>query len=266
MINILAATRAELTKILTLPSVWIVTGIIFTLQSLILLQPARLFADAVASITPDGIIEVFNGQPQPATEAILGLLVSSSLQVGLFLPVLAAVIAGQEFRSQQLGLTVLAVPRRGRVLAAKLLASGLYVLGVAILVSAISTAFMYLAVKDWNPDLLITADAFAGHGRFLAFAVLISLTGLAITLIARSALTGIIVTVALTVITMTQLLATAAPAVDALFPLSAARNLLLDPGINNLTASPEHGLLVLTGWTVVTAVVAGIALSRWDAR
>lgn len=92
-----------------------------------------------------------------------------------------------------------------------------------------------------------------------------SLTGLAITLIARSTLTGIMVTVALSAITMTQVLV-AVPDVDALFPLSAARNLLFDPGIDNLTASPEHGLLVLTGWTVITAVAAGATLLRRDAR
>ena len=261
----LAATRAELTKILTLPSVWTVTGIILALHALILFQSNRLLADAVANITADGMIEVFIGQPRPAAEEILDLLVGSSLQVGLFLPILAAVIAGHEFRSQQLRLTVLAVPRRGRLLVAKLFASGLYVLGVAVLVSVISTGFMYLAVRDWNPGLLLTAEAFVGHGRFLAFAVLFSLTGLAITLIARSTLTGITVTVALIAVTMTQVLA-AVPDVDALFPLSAARNLLLDPGIDDLTASPEHGFLVLTGWTAITAVAAGATLLRRDAR
>ncbi|MEU7860735.1 hypothetical protein [Nonomuraea sp. NPDC049141] len=41
---------------------------------LVQLQPATLFADAVANITPEGLIEVFIGEPQPAAEAILGLL------------------------------------------------------------------------------------------------------------------------------------------------------------------------------------------------
>ncbi|MFD1535537.1 ABC transporter permease [Nonomuraea guangzhouensis] len=260
------ATRSELTKILTLPSVWIVTGIILALHVLVQLQPAKLLADAVADITPAGTIEVFIGEPQPATEAILGLLAGGSLQMGLFLPVLAAVIAGQEFRSQQLGLTVLAMPRTVRMLAAKLLATALYVLVVAILIAGISTAFMYVAVKAWNPGLLLTSEAFLGHGRFITFAVLFCLTAFAITTVARNTLTGIIVTVALIAITMSQALAGAAPDLDALLPLSAARNLMLDPGINDLTASREHGLLVLIGWAAVTAVGAAITLSKRDAR
>lgn len=261
-----AATRAELTKILTLPSVWIVTGIILALHVLVQLQPAKLFADAVANITAEGVIEVFVGRPQPAAEAILGLLAGGALQMGLFLPVLAAVIAGQEFRSQQLGLTVLAMPRTVRMVAAKLLATALYVLVVAILIAGISTAFMYVAVEAWNPGLLLTGEAFAGHGRFITFAVLFCLTTLAVTIVARNTLTGIIVTVALIAITMSQVLAGVAPDLDALLPLSAARNLMLDPGVNDLTAGRVHGLLVLIGWAAVTAVAAAITLSRRDAR
>jgi ABC-2 type transport system permease protein len=258
--------RAELTKILTLPRVWMCTGVILALHVLALLQPAELFAGAVADITPDGTIEIFVGEPEPATAAILGLLVSSSLQISLLLPILAAVIAGQEFRSSQLGLTVLAIPRRGRLLVGKTLAATGYLLVVSVLIAAISTAFMYAAVRDWNPGLLLSTDAFLGHGKFVVFAVLFSLTGSAITVIARSTLIGIIVSVALSAITMTQVLAGAAPALDALFPVSAARNLLLDSDLSRLTAGPEHGLVVLVGWTLATTVLAGISLRRRDAR
>jgi hypothetical protein len=125
---------------------------------------------------------------------------------------------------------------------------------------------MYVAVKAWNPGLLLTGEAFAGHGRFLTFAVLFCLTTLAVTTVARNTLTGIIVTVALIAITMSQVLAGVAPELDALLPLSAARNLMLDPGINDLTAGREHGLFVLIGWAAVTAVAAAITLSKRDAR
>lgn len=263
---VLAATRAELTKILTLRSVWIFTGIILGLQSLVLSQAARLNAEAVANITPDGIIEIFVGQRQPANEALLDLLVASSLQMSLLLPSLAAVIAGQEFRSRQLGLTVLAVPQRGRLLVAKSLAVTIYLLLTTLLIVGISTAFMYVTIKDWNPGLLLSADALNGHARFIVYAVLFSLIGFAITVIARSALTGIIVTVAVIAVTMTQVLAEIAPALDALFPLSAGRNLLLNGTVNRLTAGPEHGLLVLVCWALATTIIAGITLSRRDAR
>lgn len=261
-----SAVRAELTKILTLPRVWIATGVVLGLHALVLIQSVRLNAEAVAGITPDGVIEIFTGTPQPATEAILGLLAASSLQMGLLVPVLAAVIAGQEFRSNQLGVTVLAMPRRGRLIAAKAVATAAHLLLVAVLIAGISTAFMYAAVEDWNPGLLVTGAAFLGHGRFVAFAVLSGLTGFGITVIARSTLVGVIVTIAQIAVTMTQALAGAAPALDALLPVSAARNLLLDPGINRLTAGPGHALLVLIAWAGVTTAVAGITLGRRDAR
>jgi hypothetical protein len=265
MSGMLATIHAELTKILTLPRVRMATAIILGLHLLILLQPAHLIAHAVATITPNGTVEIFTGHPQPAAEAVLGLLVTSSLQVSLFLPVLGAVIAGQEFGSRQLGATVLAMPRRGRLLVAKTLAASAYLLVVAIVIAGMSTAFMYSAIRNWKPGLLLTGNAFLGQEKFLAFAVLYSLTGCAIAIVARSTLTAIIVTVALITVTMTRLLAAAAPALDALLPLGAGRNLLLNPGLNRLTASPENGLFVLVGWAAVTTVCAGITLRKRDA-
>lgn len=151
--------------------------------------------------------------------------------------VLAGVVAGQEFRAGQLGVTLLAMPRRGRVLAAKLLATGLFVLAVAVVMAGVSVGFMYAAVKDWNPGLLVTGETFLGHARFLAFAVTYSLIGLAVTVAARSSLAGVVCTVVLFAVTMIQ----AAPDLDALLPLSAARNLLLDPGVNDLSAGRGTG-------------------------
>jgi ABC-2 type transport system permease protein len=261
-----SAIRSELTKIVTLRGVRVFTAVIVGLHVLILLQPTRLFADAVAGITPDGTIEVFAGQPQPANQAILGLLVASSLQISLLLPILAAMIAGHEFRARQISTTVLAVPQRKRLMAAKVVAAGVYLLGVAVVIAAISSAFMYLAVEDWNPGLLASGEALLGQAKYVAFAVLFSLTGFAVTIIARSTIAAIFVTLALITATMTQLLARSAPAVDALLPLSAGRSLLLDPDINQLTSSPTHGLVVLLAWAVASTVAAGATLVVRDAR
>ncbi|MEY9211674.1 hypothetical protein NI17_009280 [Thermobifida halotolerans] len=124
--------------------------------------------------------------------------------------------------------------------------------------------FMYLGVGDWNPALLWSTEALTGQGRFLLYAVLMTLTGFAAPLLARRNLTGIIAVTVLIALTMAQLFA-AVPAADALLPLSAARNLLLEPTTNVLTASPAHGAAVLVGWAVLT-VAAAVALHRWDAR
>jgi hypothetical protein len=71
--------------------------------------------------------------------------------------------------------------------------------------------------------------------------------------------------VALIALTMTRVLA-GTPALDALLPVSAARNLLLKPETSDLTASPVQALVVLVGWVLVTTLAAGVALARRDAR
>jgi ABC-2 type transport system permease protein len=262
---LLPATRAELTKIFTLRSAWLVTGAILGLQFLVEAQALGLTADAVAGIAPDGTIEIFTGLREPADRAILDLLAGSSLQMSIFLPGLAAVIAGQEFRGRQLGASVLAVPRRGLLLAAKTLAAGAYLALTAVLIAGTSMAFSYLAVKTWNPGLLLTAEALTGRARFIGYALLLGLVTCAIAVIARGTLVAILASLALTTVTMTQMLA-GTPGLDALFPVSAGRNLLLDPATGDLTASPGHAALVLVGWALLTTLIAGITLARRDAR
>lgn len=266
MSAVLAAGRAELTKLVTLRVVWLVTAVILGLHVLIMIQNRDLYADAVANITADGVIEIFTGQPQPAGPAVLDMLAGASLQMTLFLPILAVVTAGQEFRSHQLGSSVLAVPQRGRLMLAKTLAAATYLLFVAVLIAAVSTYFTYDAIRVWRPGLLLTGPALLTNAKFLLYAVLFSVACQAFTVIGRSTLTGVMITMALIAVTMTQVFGVFAPAVDALFPLSAGRNLLLDPKMNDLSAGPSQAVLVLIGWALVSSVAAGVSLSRRDAR
>ncbi|GII76147.1 hypothetical protein Sru01_11290 [Sphaerisporangium rufum] len=263
----LAAARAELTKIVTLRAVWFGTGAIVALHVLVLAQNVAADTAAVHAITPDGMIERFPGDVRPAREALVEYLAAASFQMDLFLPLVAAVAAGQEFRAGQLGTSLLAVPRCGRLVCAKTLATGGFLLALAVAVAAISTAFMYVTVKDWDPGLPVSAAALAAQGRFVAHAVLSGLTTYAITMITRSTLAGILVTVGLAALTMTQVLASIAPALDALVPLSAGRNLILSPGDGiTLSAGPGHAMAVLITWATVTTTVAALALTRRDAR
>jgi len=260
-----AATRAELSKIRTWRRLWLVTGLVLGLQLLVGAQAMGLYAEAVAGITPDGRIEIFAGVREPAYPAMTEALVASSLQMSIFLPVLTAVLAGREVRGRQLGLCLLAVPRRGRLLTAKILAAAAYLLATALLIAAISSVFTHLAVRDWDPGLLVSAGALRGQAEFLAFAVLLGVTTYAIAVAVRRTLVAILAALALITVTMTQVLA-GRPGLDALFPLSAGRNLLLNPAATELTAGPWHALLVLVGWALVTSLIAGVSLARRDAR
>lgn len=261
-----AAVRAEFTKIITMRSVWITTGVILALHLVIQGANVGTNADAVAAITPNGTIELYEGDPEPAYRALVDFLVASSFQMGLFLPILAVIITGQEFRGRQLGQSLLAVPRRGRLILAKTVATAGFLTLVSVVVAGISTGFMYAATKDWDPGLVVSADAGRGQAKFLAFAVLTGLISLAFTVLGRGTLAGVGATVALIALTMTQLVAALAPALDALLPLSAGRNLLLNPVQNDLSAEPGQALIVLIVWPIVAVTAAGIVLSRRDAR
>ena len=264
MSPLLAATRAELTKMLTSRTVRLFVGVVIGLHLLISWVNLRQNIAAVDAITPQGVIELFPGEPRPAERAIVELLAASTLQiVAIFLPVVAAVIAGQEFRAGQLSLSMLAVPRRGRLLASKSIAIALFLSAVTVVVEAISTLFVWLAVKDWNPGLLTTGPALGEQGRLLLFAVTTGLVSFALTTIVRGTLGGVVVTVALLFLAMGQVLA---PVLDALLPISAGRNLILDPVGNNLTAGPAYAVVVLIGWSLMTVAAAGWVLHRRDAR
>jgi hypothetical protein len=223
-------------------------------------------ADSVAAIAPAGMIEMFPGEPEPVYPALIEFMTASSLQMCLFLPALAAVIAGQEFRSRQLGQSLLAVPRRGRLIAAKTLATAAFLLVVSALIALVSAAALYAAVRDWDPGMMTSTGALLGQSKFLSYAVLTALVGLAFGILARSSLAGILLTVGLTALTMTQLPLSFAPALDALLPMSAGRNLLLNPGTEPpLSSGPTKAMLVSVAWPLITLAAAGLSLARRDA-
>lgn len=262
-----SAVGAELCKVRSSRIVWLVTGGVLALHLLIGMANMRHTAEAVNAITPDGLIEIFVGERRPADEALIDLLVASSLQiVVMFLPIIAAVVAGQEFQEGQLAQSVLAVPRRGLLTVAKSISLVTFMAAVAILVELISNAYMYLAVRDWNPGLLLSRRSLAEHGKLLALALLVSLVSFAITTLLRSTLIGIVASVVLLALTMTQVLARTVPAADALLPVSAGRNLLLNPAEAKLSSGPGYAAVVLVVWALSSTLVAGFALSRRDAR
>ncbi|WP_435111038.1 ABC transporter permease [Nocardiopsis synnemataformans] len=267
MIGVLSIIRSELTKVLTLRSIWVMTGVIIALNVFFQYQSLGFNIDAVANVRPDGMTET-NGRVFHAETELRQTVGVTVFNPGLLFPILGAVIAGAEFRSGQLGLSVVAVPNRIRLVLGKLLATTAYALGLGLVCIALATAFMYAAVRDWNPGMLWSADMLAVEARLLLFTATFTLIGAGITLLTRRTLTGIIATVVLIMLTMAQVVAMLSPAVDAFLPLSAARNLLLqgrDAGAP-LTGSAEHGAIVLTLWALVTSIVAALAIKRRDAR
>lgn len=264
--SMLPIIRSELTKIFTLRSAWLVTCGIIVLNAVIIQIQLPLYTDAVAAMTTDGMIEIFDGMPQSA-DSLVWDTTTWPLQIGIFCFVIGAIIAGSEFRHGSLGMSVLAVPARVRLVCAKVFAVMIVALGVGVILTMTSVAYMYVVIKDWNPALLWTPDALAGYARFQLFVATFTIIGFSMTLIARRTLLGIIACGLMLGLTMTQVIASAVPALDALIPTSAGRNLLLEPGFPPpLTATPVHGAIVLILWASVSTAVAAWLVNRRDAR
>lgn len=209
--------RSELTKIRTLPSVGIVSGILIALSVFFQFQGLASAREALSTLDDDGM-HWWYGRPVPADLDILASMASGVFNPGIFFPVLGAVIAGAEYRTGQLGLSVLAVPSRPRLLLAKSVATALYVFGFGLLFAALTMSFTYVAVRDWQPDLIWRPEALSSIAGSVLFIVAITLMSFAVTLLTRRVLMGILLMGAFLALTLTQAFAAIAPALDALTP------------------------------------------------
>lgn len=265
--DMLAIMRSEVTKFLTLPGVWVLT--LVQLVILLFLQSTLLSdnIEMIANVGPDGMVE-FWGETVNVKSEVTQSIGTGIFNATLLLPILGAVIAGAEFRGGQLGMSVVAVPNRLRLIMGKAAATTLFAIGFGILCITIGTVSTYIGVKEWNPGLLWSPAMLASHGRSLLFMITITVIGLSITLITRRTLIGIITSVTLMMLTLAQVIAAITPTVDAFLPFSAARNLLLQGGDAGapLTGSAGHGAIVLAAWAAITTTIAVIAIQRKDAR
>lgn len=269
MTDMFAIIRSELTKILTSPSVWIVTVILLALSLLYQYQGMAITKEVLETLDADGM-HWWYGRPVDAELDQFSTMGAVIFNPGIFFPVLGAVIAGAEFRTGQLGLSVLAVPSRTRLVIGKTIATALYALIIGFIFTIMTILSTYLAVKDWQPDLIWRSEALTQMVGGVLFIVAITLITFGITLITRRTLFGIVVMGGFIGVTLSQVIASFIPDLDALTPISAARNLLLqnDTGIQAapFSSSPEIGALVLIGWVLLAFIVSMITVQRRDAR
>lgn len=261
--------RSELTKIITLPSVWIVTGILLAIGLFFQYQSMNFITESLKTLDANGMHWWYE-RPIDAELNLFSTMGAVIFNPGLFFIILGAVIAGAEFRTGQLGLSVLAVPSRTRFVIGKTIATALYALIIGLIFAAMTLFFTYLAVKNWQPNIIWRPEAHVQIAGGVLFIVAMTLITLGITLITRRTLRGILIMGGFIVVTTSQFLATFIPALDALTPISAARNFLLqcDTGIPgpSFSSSPVIGALVLAGWIVLMFIVSMVAIQRRDAR
>lgn len=269
MSALLALVRSELTKILTLPSLRIFFGALLVLHVAIQVVPLGLYIDAVAGIDANGMIEIFEGERVPAVLEITEQLLAGMFAPVPLLPVAGALVAGSEFWTGQIGVSAAASASRVRLVAAKSIATALVTVTACVVLALITNAVMFPAVRDWDPSILVSGGVLDGYLRVTLVAVCATLVALGLTLLTRRALVGILVMAVLLGVTISQVVAALAPAVDAALPISAARNLLFSDSpdvLPPLTSGPSAAAIVLVVWALAAVAASAAALTRRDAR
>lgn len=183
----------------------------------------------------------------------------------LLFGVLGVQIIGQEYRFNTIRATFAAMPRRGRVVAAKLLV----LLGVTAAVAAITLALSVLlngailSSRGYGLDLSVP-----GVGRFvfgtwlLAFGY--ALVGVAVGMILRQPVGGIILVLAWPIVVESLLVGFLKSSVGPWMPFTAGSQLLAqrpDPDL----FGPWAGYLYFLAFAVVLAAVGAVLVDRRDA-
>lgn len=266
----IASIKSEFTKIITLRSVWLVTCILLSAGIFFHSIALSGFLENLETIDANGM-HWFYQKPVNAETDFYSMIGTSIFNPGILFSLLGAVIAGEEFRNGQLGTSLLAVPSRTRLTVSKIVATSLYTLCIGLIYSVISYITAYLVVKDWRPELLWSLDVLFQNVSSIIFLIIITLISLGLTLIVRQTLWGVVIMGGFLGITMTQLFANISFWLDALTPISAARNLFLqvyDTGIGGAPFSSSNlvGGIVLSIWLIVVLFMAVLLMKGRDAR
>lgn len=145
------AFRAEIAKITTVRLWWVLLLILVGYVAFLAALLAAIFGAFADQLAATG-----GNVPIVADADLPGIIYSSAVTFGYVIPVLfGALVTTGESRHQTLTPTFLADPHRGRVLAAKAAAVGLFgaVFGVAAIVAAVATGGAILAVGGIDAGL-----------------------------------------------------------------------------------------------------------------
>lgn len=175
---------------------------------------------------------------------------------------IAALISGAEYLDGQMRSTLLATPRRGRVLAAKLLVTGvlaamigLVAIGISVLVKHAALGEHGLHISDFTP-----AMGWNLLGVALNFALIATIAA-GMTVIARTFIVTLVVLVPL-VLGITISLIGTIPALKFLPDLAGIQLLMPYPDVGLL--GPLPGAAVMAGWALFASCVAWALLRNRD--
>ena len=239
------ALRAEVTKTLSLRSVRVVLAAAFFVPALLAFASGLAFdptTGAWSAGESHGFETAGFGQP--------------------FVILLAALITGAEYHDGQLRTTLLATPRRGRVVAAKFLLVGVlsFVVGFVAIGASVLVKHAALGVHGMGPAEFTIGMAWNLLGVSVNYA-LIGLLAAGVTIVARTYVVTLIVLVPL-VLGVTISLVGTIPAVKFLPDLAGIQLLMPYPGVGLL--DPIPGGIVMALWTALACTVAAVLFGARD--
>lgn len=245
---VISLLRAELTKAFTLRSIQA------TLLAALFVPPALAFASGL------------NFNPAASATAMFPVESHGFEVAGFGQPLiilLAALITGSEYADGQLRSTLLAIPRRSQLLAAKFLV----VAGLAVVVGLVTTSASVLlkhaALGPYGlrPDQFTTGMAWNFMGVAVNY-MLMALIAAGVTVLAQSFIVTLVVLVPL-VLGLTISVLGIFPILKYLPDLAGIQLLTGYPGIGLL--GPIPGALIMAAWAIAAMVGALIVFVRRDA-
>ncbi|MEW9530156.1 ABC transporter permease [Microbispora sp. NPDC049125] len=248
-----ALLRAELTKLRTVRGPMVALGLVLAVGAGI---------GALDGLSARGAIESHNPMLRPDFTAEQAGLVG--IQYALLpMIVFGVLLVTGEYGSGMIGVSLLAVPRRGRFYAAKLTVGALAAVAVTVPATVASVTVTQLALGPYGTSPLAPGVPAAMAGAVVYLTLMCLLTA-GVTVMARNALVPLAVLLPL-VMAGSQILSV----IDATSELSrflpdraGAQLTLVEPGAGDM--GPAAGLAVLLAWTVAALAGGHLALRRRD--
>jgi len=271
--------RAEILKLRTVTGTWIAVGIgavglLLTQVLAVTLIPA-LAAGAIegADVGAElGGIDPGSLAFQAASLNPLGSAIGSTGSIGIasiVVMVLGLLVATTDYRFGGLVTTALAQPRRLRILGGKIGSTALASAALAVLfvVICLGTLLITTTLSPTIEFVVPVAQVLGIVARSVAVIVLLALLGLAIGVLVRSQLAGVLVVIALLILepivqSIVQLVTGGVPFWAQLLPLSLGQAAIADGSSGALPA--VIALPALCAIVLIVTAAAGAVLRRRD--
>lgn len=273
--SLAAATRSEVTKTFTTAGWWILALVLVVYVG----SSAGGLGFILAATASGNLSDAGTGMTGVDGAAVAGITYSLAASLGYVFPLLiGTLMVTAEFRHETLTPTFLATPRRGIVLAGKVLVAILLgaIFAVLALISAVGPGAAALAVFGLD-TALGSSDTWAMFGRIALALILWTIVGLGVGTLVRNQVAAIVIVLAFTQFVepiariagnfvdglgeVTHYLPGAAS--DALVGFSIFGTMGSDP---NVTAGIEWwvGGLVLAGYALVLLILGHFVSWRRD--